>query len=177
MRFWILTAFLLAGCGTTPTAAPPDGLTAAVEANARLLFDHHDLDHDGRLSALEAQGVAIAGQTFQALDADGDGGLSWAEFAAPARLAGLARSFREVAAALIKDEDQDGDGRLSREEYRTGMLVPRPGSTVAAPVADPVEQSFAHADEDQDGYLTAREAPELVGFLLGTGYHLQQRPL
>lgn len=175
MRGWIPTAFLLAACGAAPTG--PDGLASAVEANARLLFQHYDLDRDGGLSPLEAQAVAIEGSTFAALDADHDGTLSWAEFATPGRLNGLAGSFRDVAATLVKDEDQDGDGRLSREEYRTGMLVPLPGAIAPAPLADPLEASFAHADRDGDGYVTPAEAPGLIGFLLEAGYHLQQRPL
>ena len=174
MRGWILTAFLLAACGATPAT---DGLASAVEANARLLFRHYDLDQDGKLSPLEAQAVALEGSTFAALDADHDGALSWAEFATPGRMNGLAGSFRDVAASLIKDEDQDGDGRLSREEYRTGMLVPLPGAIAPAPLADPTEASFTHGDRDGDGYLTPAEAPGLIGFLLAAGYHLQQRPL
>jgi hypothetical protein len=175
MRGWILTAFLLAACGAQPTA--PDGLASAVAANAKLLFQHYDLDRDGKLSPLEAGAVAIEGSAFAALDADHDGALSWAEFATTGRMNGLASSFRDVAASLIKDEDQDGDGKLSREEYRTGMLVPLPGAIAPTPIADPLEASFAHADRDGDGYLTPAEAPGLIGFLLEAGYHLQQRPL
>jgi hypothetical protein len=174
MRAWILTAFMLAGCGAAPTQ--PDGLETAVQANARQLFDQHDGDHDGRLGMGEALGVALDAGAFKALDTNGDGALSWAEFASPTRLAHLTGSFREVAVSFLKDEDQDGDGRLSRQEYRTGMLVPLPGSGVA-PIADPLEASFAHADRDGDGYLTSGEAPALIGFLLGAGYHLQQRSL
>jgi hypothetical protein len=174
MRSGIPIALLLAGCAASPTA-PPDGLVAAVEANARLVFAHYDADHDGKLSAAEAQHVAISGSAFAALDADHDGGLGWAEFATPGRLRGLAGTFQAVATSLVKDEDQDGDGRLSRQEYRTGLMVPLPGPLVASPLPDPLESSFAHADLDGDGYLTSAEASGLIGFLLACGYHLQQR--
>ena len=49
---------------------------------------------DGRLAPVEAQQLAIFGQTFAALDADGDGYLSWGEFASPGRLAALAETCR-----------------------------------------------------------------------------------
>lgn len=174
MRSTIWTALLLIGCGAAPTPLA-DGLDTAVAANARQLFQRYDLNQDGQLSPLEAQQLSIFGDAFKGLDANGDGQLSWAEFATPARLAHLADSFRGVATNLLQDEDADGDGRLSRAEYANGMLAPVPGPGVASPLPDPVGQSFDRADADHDGYLTRQEAAGLIGYLLGAGYRLQQR--
>jgi hypothetical protein len=165
---------LLAGCAQTP-APTATGLEEAVAVNARALFQHYDVNGDAKLDAFEAARIALSGQPFQALDRDHDGGLSWEEFGTPVRIAGLARGFADVASDLVAAEDADGDGRLSRLEYRTGLLVPAAGPMVANPLADPLEASFDSADADGDGNLTPDEANRLIGFLLRSGYHLQQR--
>jgi Ca2+-binding EF-hand superfamily protein len=171
--------FALLGCSVpvplVAAATAKTELRAAVADDAQALFNHFDLDHDGRLSPGEAAALSLDGDVFEALDGDHDGSLTVSEFASPQRLETLSLAFNSLGRALVAAEDVNHDGRLSWAEYQSGMLVPWPGPTVAKALADPLRASFDAADVDHLGYVTAEQAPLLVAYLLRTGYHLQQR--
>jgi hypothetical protein len=181
ISFWLKGALCLAlwGCQTpVPLAAAASSnaeLTAAVADDARSLFRHYDLDHDGQLSPTEAAALSLPPEVFNALDTNHNGSLSEAEFVSPQRIETLSLAFTSLGQELVKAEDLNHDGKLSWSEYQLGMLVPWPGPTVATPVSDPLRASFDAADVDHIGFVTPAQAPRLVAFLLRTGYYLQIR--
>ena len=178
---WLKGALCLAlwGCQTpVPLAAAASSnaeLAAAVADDARALFSHYDLDHNGLLSPTEASGLSLTPEVFNALDTDHSGSLSVNEFVSPQRIEALALAFTNLGQDLVKAEDLNHDGKLSWSEYQLGMLVPWPGPTVATPVSDPLRASFDAADVEHIGFVTPAQAPRLVAFLLRTGYYLQIR--
>ena len=110
---------------------------------------------------------------IEAMDADGDGRLSPAEFEPPRR--GPGAELRVAA-------DSDGDGRISRAEHdamqaqRVQRTADRADALFEAMDADGDgyvtdeelrEQAFRRLDADKDGYLTAGEFANLRDRLPG----------
>lgn len=127
-----------------------------------LLAARHDANHDGKISADEYdRGTA----KFAALDRDGDGVLTAADFeAAGARGADRAgRGTRpqptpaqRALTRLGADADTDRDGILSRGEWKTLAEDPdaaRRGAPRGAPSAEDLLAAFDAADADHDGKL------------------------
>jgi hypothetical protein len=131
----ILTGSVAAGClaalasGAEAPAGPPPKRPGFV---ARL-----DKNGDGKVSAAEFDGPADA---FKAMDKNHDGFLSEAE--APKGPPPRRRPTRaEDQARFIARLDQDGDGKVSAEEF------------------DGPPEHFEEADANNDGYIETAEVP------------------
>ena len=97
-------------------------------------FDH---DHDGRVERDQFPG---SDEKFAQLDKDGDGVLTEKDFPRPERQGPMPEKPK-APEGLIAKCDADGDGRLSRAEFH--------GS----------DDEWRHLDKNQDGWITADEAP------------------
>ncbi len=99
--------------------------TTMAEADGRgRLFKKLDLDDDGLVTHSEA--VAARGQWFERIDADGDGYLTVEEMTAQRRHAGAEGKAGRIERRFAK-MDQDGDGRIGQAEFtaRAGHWIER----------------------------------------------------
>ena len=134
---------ILSGCASNPgvlaTARPMqithddfamadanhDGKLSRQEADrylAFVVFTFSDADADGRITAEEwIRRSDVAGDTFRRCDTDGDGVVTLSE--------AIAYSHRDKAAlALMRQADQNRDGKLNRAEIDAYFLrVAGPG--------------------------------------------------
>jgi Ca2+-binding EF-hand superfamily protein len=84
-------------------------------------------------------------------DVDGDGGVDLGELLALAdRLPSMPEAVRETADTIFDAVDEDGDGRISRDEHRRLIETWRGRSTEVGDV-------FGVLDADGDGYLGRAE--------------------
>lgn len=99
-------------------------------------------------------------ELFRTLDANGDGVLSADEIGEPQR-----QAFER----LLRVGDADNDGRLSREEYITGLEPDPPSGTNAAgrgpgrdgrPQRPDIGRLFELGDRDGDGRIALKDLPE-----------------
>ena len=72
------SALLLSVAALAQTPAPAQ--TPTPQTSAASVFDSFDSDHDGRITATEAQVNSTITANFKGADTDGDGTLSQAEF-------------------------------------------------------------------------------------------------
>lgn len=148
----------------TPTLAP---LPAALVAECRVAFDAVDSDGDGALDAAEVGLMlarlgtridpAIQDELLGGLDLDGDGRVSFPEFALvllgaidPSRLTPALRLLFDVV-------DRDGSGGLDAAEL--GRALARMGRTRRP---DEVAALVEAADLDGDGALELAEFLRLL---------------
>lgn len=128
------TAPALAG-GPPRAATVPHDTAVPENRRARRVIELYDLNGDARVS-----GAEIAGDQkrfFTALDVDGNGRLSAAEFKR------RARALRLFATTSLFDMlDSDGDGQLS-----------------AAEIQGPSKRWLNRFDTNRDGILEYREIP------------------
>lgn len=89
---------------------------------------------------------------FTSLDADKDGFLTKTEVPADRQ-----RLFER----LLRSNDKNSDGKLSREEFTAKAEEPRDAAPERTPDVDPAE-IFKRLDRDGDGKLTKDEAPERI---------------
>jgi Ca2+-binding EF-hand superfamily protein len=100
-------------------------VTTMAEADGRgRLFEKLDLDDDGLVTHSEA--VEARGQWFARIDADGDGYLTVEEMTAQRRHGGAEGKAGRIERRFAK-MDQDGDGRIGQAEFtaRTGHWIER----------------------------------------------------
>jgi hypothetical protein len=127
----LLAGLLLAGLAPRPARAQSD------RDSALAWYDSLDLDHDGRLTAAEAE--AVIRRRFRRIDANGDGYLTVEEY-----LAGLPPGHDDEAkhlTARFRAMDADHDGRVSVDEMV--VFVRR--------------RVIRNADANGDGVLTREE--------------------
>lgn len=163
IAFAALALIVLAGCGQTPnapkaakkttaskTATKSAGASAAATADKglvgmfRLAHAHLDANRDG---ALDAQEFAVAIEEevfpglpdFAAIDKDGDGAISVAEFTHKDLLKGRASLFTDRVKSDFAGFDANADKALSKAE-----------------MAD-ADVAFAAADADKNGKVTVAE--------------------
>jgi len=146
----LVAAIVLAGCqekvaapdDTAPQEAPsvapsmPATVADPDVTQALRSFDGRDANHDGFITGAE-NGAAEA-KIFRAIDADGDGAMTVAELDR-ARIA-LGLVTLPGSEALIAEDDQDGDGKLTLAEW-----IARES------------ESFQAADANSDGKLSREE--------------------
>jgi Ca2+-binding EF-hand superfamily protein len=106
---------------------------------------------------------------FQQLDADSDGQLAESE---------VGQEHERLFKRLLRIADKDGDGKLTREEFASGLKEERPQPPAEAPPgptggrssqflqADP-DQLFARLDVNGDGKIERDELPEQVREAMG----------
>lgn len=102
------------GAGGAPHRPHPDGEAATARYEAQW-FDALDTDGDGSLSRAEAgrehrhaaHSALVKQRMFAKLDSDDDGAISTAEFT--------------QRVERLKQLDQNADGEISRDEFRSGM--------------------------------------------------------
>jgi Ca2+-binding EF-hand superfamily protein len=122
-----------------------------------------DRDRDGVVTAAEA--AAYYEARFAAMEADGDGVLSEAEFVrggqSPLMRAAAADPLRRDRAPDFTALDLDGDNRLSAEEFLLGKLHHAPGRVTAADADERRRQGrvalFAVLDAGRDGVISREE--------------------
>jgi Ca2+-binding EF-hand superfamily protein len=69
------------GCGAVfAQDQPPAGQTQATDDSTSSIFSQLDTNHDGRISAEEAQASSVVARSFAKADANGDGGITKEEF-------------------------------------------------------------------------------------------------
>lgn len=149
--FAVAAALLLAGCdggketpGTSePSSHVPDvamkvpAVTAEPDLTRRdLSFTGNDADGDGRVTPAEY--AAAAQRFFAAVDTGDDGTLNLEEMETAGRVMGIAD--RSLSQKTIVAADNDGDGKLTLAEF------------IAF-----VNQRFARTDENGDGWLSPDE--------------------
>lgn len=116
-----------------PKGGTPGGGPAGMQPGARIMA--MDKDGDGKVSRAEFSGAPAV---FDRLDADKDGSLTRDE----------AARGPQVMMDILRAMDTDGDGKISRDEYR-----------------GPAER-FTQLDADKDGFVTfdeIRNAPPMAG--------------
>lgn len=117
------------------------------EARLKQFMERVDTDHDGTISAAEAE--QYVGDRFDRLDADHDGGLTLDEYLAPLRRAlerageprkaGLEKALQR-AEADYKALDKAGTGHVTKETYLADSRA-----------------KFAETDKDRTGVLTLEQ--------------------
>ena len=107
------------------------------------MFDAIDTDKDGKLSLTEL--AAHRAAEFTAADTNSDGALDATEMAAHHQ-ARMAAMMADHAARMIENNDNDGNGSLSADEFGEG-----PGT-----------EHFARIDTDNDGAISKPEAEAAV---------------
>lgn len=157
---------LLAMMQKVRSEGPPQGLDeggrppqmpSAEEMAARIIEDH-DADGDGALSAEE---IEIPAEMFSEADADGDGLVTEDELVAmmenmkpegPPQGEGMQQppeaSMGAMAASIMEDNDEDGDGALSASE------------------ASASEEVFDAMDTNEDGVVSQAELEAALGNIL-----------
>ncbi|MFB9908780.1 EF-hand domain-containing protein [Allokutzneria oryzae] len=115
---------------------------------------------------------------FAMFDVDGNGQLEAEDFEQlAARLVGalggepdsaLARrvheGYQELHAALVREIDADGDGRISRQEFVTGMARVAGDRSGFARMIEPLARTNLQlCDADGDGVLDREEFARLLG--------------
>ena len=103
------------------------------------MFDAIDADKDGKVTYAEMEAHRKA--EFDAADANKDGALSADELSARA-LARFQEKLAERTQAMLDNMDNDGSGSLSADEMGEG----------------PGMRNFARIDADNDGAITKAEA-------------------
>jgi Ca2+-binding EF-hand superfamily protein len=99
--------------------------TALAEAGGRgAMFDKLDLDNDGLVTRSEA--VEARARWFENVDADADGYLTLEEMSAQRRHGGAEGKAGRIERRFAK-LDRDGDGRLSQAEFtaKSGHWIDR----------------------------------------------------
>lgn len=135
-----LTAFLLSGvlAATLGQAAMAKGMNGGGPMQM-LDFDAIDADKDGKITAAEF--AAFRAAEFASADTNKDGQINAAELTAKHMTEAAARAA-EMSARLIDRMDANADAQISAEELESG---PRPA------------RMFERADGDGDGALTKAE--------------------
>ena len=130
----------------------PDGPGANRGAHLLRMVKNADADADGKvtLEELRKENPNVTEDHFKRMDRNGDGALSAADTAAPARHrqrpaanprgAKPGDGKRPALKELLKVGDKDGDGKLSLEEAKAVL----PGLT---------EEKFNRRDRNGDGFL------------------------
>jgi|GEM_PF-833400 len=109
---------------------------------AEKVLQDRDQDGDGLLSSSEMQ---MSRGRFEMVDTDKDGYVSAGELSAHLSSGDNNSRLNRLAAAIIKMQDSDGDGKLSQSE------------------SDLSRDDFEAADADGDGYLTQSEIANALG--------------
>ena len=169
IAFAALALMVLAGCGQAPTATKAAKKTSAAKPAAaksaaatadkglagmfRLAHAHLDADSSGSLDAKE-YAVALEEEVipglpaFEAIDKDGDGQVSVAEFTHKDLLKGKAALFTERVSSEFQGLDANGDKSLAKAEMADGDVP------------------FAAADADKNGKVTKVEFEVALAELL-----------
>ncbi len=160
-----------AAIGAGNVQAAPDNCPAcAMGLSAEFVFKRLDVDEDELVTVAEfmrspgMQDMAKAREVLGRLDKNGDDKLSWEELEAayearhanckkpdPATVAAIAAQARpdgrgvgnRFAQVFILRSDQDGDGRISKKEFRGPAF------------------GFDRMDKNKNGYIEANELGEL----------------
>ncbi|MGK6319995.1 EF-hand domain-containing protein [Sphingomonas sp. DT-204] len=117
--------------GRTPGLMPPGSPQAMGRGMGGQMLDRLDADKDGKIS--KAEFAAQSGERFGRMDTNGDGRIDAAERSATAK--GARRGGRG-----LNRLDRDGDGVITRAEY-DGQA----------------DQRFARLDTNGDGFIDAAE--------------------
>ncbi|KDO29066.1 hypothetical protein SPRG_06121 [Saprolegnia parasitica CBS 223.65] len=132
----------LYGASTTPESSPLEKLQTL-------------------LRRAQAQGVDAA-MSFAHFDKDGDGGITYAEFAPALRELGFTDLTASDIDQLQKALDKDGSGIITLAEF-SKLYAPTPLDALKALLARAsdqgirIDEAFAHFDTDGDGVLTNEE--------------------
>jgi Ca2+-binding EF-hand superfamily protein len=154
MRFKItlgtLAAALVAGAAfsQTPTGTPPPGGAGAQPSRPGEGLRRADTNQDGKVSFDEMKAVRpqITQERFNLLDRDHDGFISPKDGPeGGARGEGDPEARRQMMQTLMAT-DANHDGKVSFDE----VTAAKPGFAKA---------DFDRVDRDQDGFLTAQDAP------------------
>ncbi|HOQ89103.1 MAG TPA: EF-hand domain-containing protein [Candidatus Hydrogenedentes bacterium] len=140
-----------------PAAGRPGADRERIRRQAIQRLKQADTDHDGKLTLEEVKKAfpRVTEERFKALDKNADGALTPDEFAAFAAQwrgaqppnAGPAQPAREQWVHRIRQADQDGDKRLSREEAKKAF-------------PNMPDERFKALDKNADGYLSKDELPK-----------------
>ncbi|UZP67353.1 hypothetical protein N1030_17420 [Desulfovibrio mangrovi] len=109
---------------------------------AKKILEERDQDGDGLLSASE---LRMSRKRFAAVDTDSDGFVSQEELATHVSSGNSNSHLHKIAAAIIAQQDTDGDGKLSKSE------------------SELANEQFEQADSDGDGFLTQSEIANALG--------------
>lgn len=111
------------------------------------------------LSLILALVLSAEPAVLDAIDPDGDGSITDAEFAAGCKaLAALNKSKKKPDQALVEKLDTDGDGKLSEEEILEMAAEARKGDSGAKYAIN----AFTPFDTDKDGIATKEECSFVV---------------
>jgi len=136
--------------GTAAAQAPQASIRGDVQKQVDTNFDKGDTNNDGFLNRAEIQAMtskALEGvqpkleAEFKALDKDGNGQISLAEFKAAAF-----SKLGQNPELTLQKFDTNKDGKVSVAEFRAPVLA-----------------AFDRADLNRDGKVTAEEAKKVTG--------------
>ena len=139
------------------SAAAGDVMAATARLRQLDAWTLADSDGDGGLSREEARHMPRLARHFDAIDGNGDGVISgaevrlWREATRAAKRVVKALAPSRGVEEILRIADRDGDGRLSRAEFRQGL--PR------------FARRFEYIDADRDEHLSREELAQWIATL------------
>lgn len=161
-----------------PEAHRPGGLLAEqLLRRIELTFTYVDTDHNGKLSAREADLLGVEPRERTSWDQDRDGGLTFRELLEGGMIPAGVERLRRLAASAIADADRDDDHALSLSEFMASRLSFHRHTPRITPQGDDAFKLGAfERTVGSGGKLSQADLEWLFGDALDRGYSVSDVP-